>query len=440
MSSNSVGQVPDTRRRRTRRHVLAAGAGALCVSTCAVAQSDLVTAVKGGRPLLHMHYRIELVDDEANDLDDASASTLRTAFGYQTGEFFGFSARILAENVLHVFADDFTVPGDTPNPTNDIVADPEGTEVDEAFLQYTGLPDTRIRVGRQYLTYRKAPLHRFIGTVPWRQNWQSMDAVAVTNTSIPNLTANYAYVHNVNRIFGENNPNPNLADSPMSSHFINLQYSGLPIGSLEGFYYRLDYDNDSLPAPFTDRQTIGFKLQGSREVSTGLKALYLAEYSHQTDIAENATAFESANQYHLAGGFSYDLKSPIATGLTLKVGYEVLESDNGISFSTPLATVHAFQGFADRFIGFPGGGVEDLYVLGKTKLPFGLNLFARYHDFSIEASDADYGSEIDFQLTKKIDKFTFALKHATFFGDEATEAGNIGIDKSVTWFFVDFVM
>jgi hypothetical protein len=122
------------------------------------------------------------------------------------------------------------------------------------------------------------------------------------------------------------------------------------------------------------------------------------------------------------------------------VGYEVLESDSGISFATPLATVHAFQGWADRFIGFPGAGVEDLYLMGGMTLPGNIRLVAIYHDFAFNAGGGQYGEEIDLQATKKIGRVTLSFKHASYFGSEESAAGPLGRDKSVSWFFVDFAL
>jgi len=408
----------------------------LAMSSTTLADEAISDLISTGKPLLHMHGRAEFVDDQANTLDEATAFTLRTYFGYQTGTVSGFSARLAAENVSHI-VDDFNVPGE-PSRGFDVVADPEGTEIDEAFISYTGLEDTTVKVGRQYLTYRQAPLHRFIGTVPWRQNWQSMDAVAIENRSIKGLKASYAYVNRINRIFGNNNPNENLAESPMDSHFVNLQYPGLPVGDIEGFYYRLDYDVDTLPAPFTDRETIGAKLQGSSDLATDLSLSYLLEASHQRAIADNATAFDSANQYHVELGLTKNLASGPVKSFTAKAGYEVLESDNGISFSTPLATVHAFQGWADRFIGFPGRGVRDAYVIGSAKFDRSLSLVTIFHNFRADDGGFDYGNEFDLQLTKKIGKFTIALKHASYFGDDNPAAGATGVDKTVTWAFVNY--
>ena len=412
--------------------------GLLCGPSVAVAEDAFTAAIKAGKPLLRMHARAEFVDDEANTLGDASALTLRTYFGYETGELANFSVRVAAENVLHL-VDDFNVPGESSNGF-DVVADPQGTELEEAFIRYTGISDTRITLGRQYLTFRAPPLHRFIGTIPWRQNWQSMDALRVENSSIEGLRINYAYVKEVNRIFGNDNPNSALASSPMDSHLLNLSYSGLPIGSLEGFYYRLDYDNDSLAAPFSDRETYGIKLQGSQSLTDRMNLTYLGEFSHQRAIEDNQTDFDSANQYRVELGLTQSFADSAVKSLAVKAGYEVLESDEGISFSTPLATVHAFQGWADRFIGFPGDGVKDAYLLAGFKFAKDISLTTVFHDFEAESGGADYGQEVDVQLSKKFGKVTLSLKHASYFGDEDPAAGAIGADKSVSWIFFNYAL
>jgi hypothetical protein len=85
------------------------------------------------------------------------------------------------------------------------VADPEGTEVHQANLRYEGIPKTVLRLGRQEITHREAPLHRYIGNILWRQNWQSFDGFRVLNLPLPNTIADYSYIWNVNRIFGASN-------------------------------------------------------------------------------------------------------------------------------------------------------------------------------------------------------------------------------------------
>ncbi|MEM8940958.1 MAG: hypothetical protein AAGC91_02315, partial [Pseudomonadota bacterium] len=61
------------------------------------------------------------------------------------------------------------------------------------------------------------------------------------------------------------------------------------------------------------------------------------------------------------------------------------------------------------------------------------------HDFESDAGGIDYGEEFDLQLTKKFGKVAVSFKHASYFGSDDVDAGATGIDKTVTWAFVNYV-
>jgi len=81
--------------------------------------------------------------------------------------------------------------------------------------------------------------------------------------------------------------------------------------------------------------------------------------------------------------------------VTIAVGYEVLGgSPEDGQFRTPLATLHKFNGWADKFLNTPTNGLEDLFLsvtagLGKWKF------MAIYHDFSADTGGANWGTEIN---------------------------------------------
>jgi hypothetical protein len=105
-------------------------------------------------------------------------------------------------------------------------------------------------------------------------------------------------------------------------------------------------------------------------------------------------------------------------GLTL--GYEVLEGDGSRGFSTPLATLHAFNGFADVFLGTPSAGLADLYLKLAAQISDKLNAAVFYHDFQADQGSADYGTEIDVVCGWKItDKVSATAKAAFFNGESA---------------------
>jgi hypothetical protein len=103
-----------------------------------------------------------------------------------------------------------------------------------------------------------------------------------------------------------------------------------------------------------------------------------------------------------------------------KLGYEVLEGDAaaGSAFRTPLATLHAFQGWADKFLTTPDDGIEDLYV-GVTGKALGADLMLVFHDFSAETGSGDWGTEFDVSANWAIGKhYAVLLKGATYDSDD----------------------
>ncbi len=106
--------------------------------------------------------------------------------------------------------------------------------------------------------------------------------------------------------------------------------------------------------------------------------------------------------------------------MKLLAGYEVLGSDNGVGFKTPLATLHAFQGWTDQFLVTPGDGIEDLY-LGLSGAAGPLKLAATWHDFQAEDSNADFGTELDLVATWPVSAaWSLQAKYAEFFTDDAS--------------------
>lgn len=98
------------------------------------------------------------------------------------------------------------------------------------------------------------------------------------------------------------------------------------------------------------------------------------------------------------------------------------------AFQTPLATLHAFQGWADKFLTTPRGGIEDLYVGGSANVgPVVLQLI--WHDYQAEAFSQDYGTEWNASATYKFGakkNYEAMLKFADYQADEfATDTTKI---------------
>jgi len=385
---------------------LAATIGALvAVPVTAVHADDaFFEALTGGKVSFSARARYESVEQD-NSRKDADAFTIRTTLGYKTGAFHGFSAFVEAEDVSDLGGDDYWDKVDTDN-NYSVVADPDGTEMNQAYLQYNGF-DTEFKFGRQELTYRGAPFHRFIGTVLWRQNHQSFDAFTVSNSSITDLTANYAYINKVQSIFG--------GTTEMDSHLVNLQYTGLPIGKLEAYGYFLEYED----TPEKSSETLGLRLTGAKPLNEEFKVIYTAEFAKQDDYKDGT--MDDQNYYLAELGGKYK-------GWLAKFSYEMQEGDGTSSFKTPLGTNHAFQGWADQFLSTPAAGLEDMYftVVGKV---LGAKVVAVYHDFETDQGGIDAGNEFDILAQKTFKQhYTVGVKYSDFDAGDAS-LGKVDTEK-----------
>ena len=361
----------------------------------ALQAQTLGEAITGGKVNSIFNLRYEGVDQD-NALADASALTIRSAVKYTTAGYEGFSAVLEMEDVRSVLGeDDYTVGPSGFNPgIYSVIADPETTELNQGFLQYTSEGLTA-RLGRQVITHDS---HRFIGSVPWRQDWQTYDAFSLMYDVNEELNLSYNYIDNRERIFAED------ADLDSSDHLFRVAYQS-PIGAISGYAYLLELDD----VPFSNSlDTYGIRLSGEGKIGN-MDATYLAEIATQ-ESESGSTSFD-AEYIHLVGGITFNK-------VTAKLGYEVLGSDNGsYGFSTPLATLHAFNGWADLFLGTPGQGLEDIYLNLSGKL-LGGTLTAVFHDYSADESIAsidDFGSEFDLQFVRPLTtNLTLGIKYADY--------------------------
>lgn len=391
-----------------------------------------VEALTHGIPTLDMRYRYETVDQDAL-AHNARASTLRTRVGYVTGAFEGFKTGIELENISNLGAERYnnTYNGKTTYP---VVADPSDTDINQLYISYAGaaLPKSTVTVGRQIINLDN---QRFVGSVEWRQNNQTFDAATFSSQYIDHASLYYAYVSRVNRVFGPDAPaGANVGEFKSSSHFINASYEFDPSLKLTGYTYLLDFSNGTA----VSSATYGARLTGKYAATEAVKLLYAAEFAHQTDYADNPARI-SQNYSLLEPGVAWKR-------WTGKVGYEVLHGNGVTAFQTPLATLHAFNGWADKFLSTPARGLEDNYASLNYKVSFGdkwlkgTDMTIAYHSFDSDVGDVYYGKEWDASITQTFfDHYTVGLKFADYNADESS-VGNATRDtvKTMMWLQVRY--
>lgn len=350
------------------------------------AADSLSEALKSSTVSGNFNLRYEDVERGTVDSDGL---TLRSRLMMKSAGYKGFTALVEVEDVRDVFGID---------DENNLIPDPEVTELDQAFIQYKGSSYTA-KLGRQVIALDG---QRFIGHVGWRQDRQTYDAFRTSFKPSKNLALDLSYIYKRNRIFGES------LDAKSNDILLNAAYK-TSIGKVVAYGYLLDDETRD-----EQSDTFGVSLKGS--TGSDVKFLYHAQYATQS-IEDGGADFDTDYTF-IEGGVSI-------SGITVKLGYEVLSSDDGLaSFTTPLATLHKFNGWADVFLGgafnpiaLPNG-IEDTYLSLGTKIS-GIKVAMAFHEYSANEGSADYGDELNFVATKAFKGGTsLQLKYASYSADD----------------------
>ncbi|HEY5568428.1 MAG TPA: hypothetical protein VIM81_14465 [Gammaproteobacteria bacterium] len=330
----------------------------------------------------------------------ANAVTSRLRAGVTTGAFRATSLQMEAVYVEDI-VDDYnsTLNGNVGYP---VVADPDITAVNRFAFINKSLPKTTLTLGRQRIILDD---HRFVGNVGWRQNEQTYDALRAVRTG-EGVKMDVTYADQVNRVFGPESPAGKWHGDVVLANFA----LPMPVGTLTFFGYLLDFED----AVAASSNTVGARLTGSKPIGS-LTGLYTLSYAAQEDAGSNPASI-GEHSYLLEGGLRI-------AKLTASLGYEVLSGNGTVSFQTPLATLHAFQGWADKFLATPVNGIENPYLkLGYRAEPLGpfksVAALAVLHEFNAEVGSAHYGDELDLQLVAQTERLTFMIKYATYDADE----------------------
>ncbi|MEH0196721.1 alginate export family protein [Caulobacter sp. CCNWLY153] len=390
-----------------------------------------------GKPIFEVRARYETVD-QANLRERANAYTVRTRLGWETGDFHGLKGLIEFEDVRQIGPEHYAVnvPGATTPPLNGadkarypIVNDPDVTEVNRAQVTWTPSAALQVTAGRQRIVLDD---QRFVGGVAWRQDEQTFDGLRA-DFAAGRVKGTYAYITHVNRILGE------LRDWDSDSHLLNVTWSPAEALRLQGFVYALDFGNSAINSSITK----GAKASGKTWLGL-YQVAYGATFARQSDWHGNTASYDLDYWAGEVAG-TFDI-------YTARLAYEQLEGDGTRGFTTPLGTVHAFNGWSDSWVS-PGGNKS--FADGLKDLNFGLNvkprfkktyffnsdLLVRYHDFDDQRTGADLGHEWEVQLTAAITpKLSLLLKYADFQRETTVPAGTLAPPASRTkaWFSLEY--
>lgn len=370
-------------------------------------KSELAKALIDGKVLFDTRYRFEYVDQDGL-ANKANAHTLRTRLGYETLKFHDFSALLEVEGITDFGSDNYnnTINGKTTYPA---VNDISGSHLNRAVLSYSGIPQTNINLGRQVLALDNM---RWVGPGAWRQDDQTFDAVSITNTSIPDTSLFYAHANQVNRTLGERSPVGVWNNSDIN--LFNASYSSLKAGKITAYNYMIDVPDSKI----SSTKTFGTRFEGKQAVNGKINALYALEYARQSDYADNAGNFN-------LNYFSVEPSINIGQW-TIKTQYESIEGNGTNAVQFPLATLHPFDGWADKLTTTPVNGLIDanvgiIYVAKSDNVYLnGTKAQLFHHDYSAEHGVSNhYGTEWNASLEQTINShYTLGIQYADYRADK----------------------
>lgn len=378
------------------------GATLLVFATGSASAADSPTGKISLQPILDARVRYENVDEMHRD---AEGFTFRLRGG-AVAKIGKISILVEGEGTAALInnynAFPFALPGeDQWRPTRSVIVDPSNLELNRLQVEYKSAKHS-LTLGRQRIDLDD---QRWVGSVGWRQNEQTFDAIRGQATVGP-VAFDIAYAISQRTIFG-NDAGPRTS---YKGNFV-LASAGTRVGRLEGkvFAYLLDCNEAFFFSNST--QTYGFIMSSAIPINDRVSLSLKGSYARQSDYASNQFDY-SADYWSTDLGARY-------SGLSISAGIESLGSDNGRAVQTPMATLHKFNGWADKFLSTPANGLRDRYLSVSQKFPRlrgirDLSATVTHHRFDSNRGDMHYGNEWDASLGFKIGKLGFLAKVADY--------------------------
>lgn len=346
------------------------------------------------RPPAELSLNVRVRHEQVNQAGarEARAFTWRTRLGLATGDRRGWRAGLEFEHLGSPAGDDYNQAGLNPAAAGRAsVSDPEGAELNQAWVRWEAR-DTKVQLGRQRWVLDDG---RFVGDVGWRQNMQTFDGVTLLHSPAKQLAVHYGYFSRINRVLGPKHPQGRWR---ADTHVLHVSRSGLPGGArVFGHASLLDFPD----AAVQSCATLALGGEGESALGAGAQFGWRAAVALQADHGSSPLDYQAAY-----AGLELALRG---RNLELAAGAEQLGSDRGQGFRTPLATLHAFNGWADLFVNTPGGGLRDCYVKLASRLPGGVSFVAKHHRFDAARGGERFGAETDVQLTRRLGRRVTAL-------------------------------
>lgn len=370
-----------------------------------------------GTPSLELRLGFEYSSTD-DTTTPARGLNLRSRLGYRTDDYLDTNIFVQFQSVVNLveefrFNPNGQLGGDRDH---DIIGDPDGERVHQVYIEYNGLFDLKLRLGRQEIVLDDA---RLIGNIDWRQNGQSFDALSLAYQPLPELMLYGAVVNQANTVALTHQDLEHLI-------LLNAKYTLEETHNFVVYTYLLDDEDDR-----RDSATYGLRFDGI----CGDFVEYEVSYAWQGDYQGGD---DHTGQYVNAYlGFNFD-RVNFGLGYNRISGEELSNGQpDDKAFDTLFGTAHKFNGWADQFTATNGGtlagGLEDVYFQIQTELMH-TRFLLRLHLFDTTENEqsiynSQYGEELDFDISRDLsDQLTAQIRLALY--NEANS--NDGVNDNPT--------
>jgi hypothetical protein len=361
----------------------------------------LSESVSEGRLLLEVRPRHARITESAKP-EKTDAWTVRTILGWQSAPYHDMrlTAQYIHTGILrpaNLNAD----PAKLFSSPYPLLPDPAHSGINQFFVDYAGMPSTRLRVGRQIL---RIDDERFVSDMDFRQTPQLFDGVTLINTALEETEIQVGEYRRRRTVLGGSNR--------LRLRILHAGWNPLPDHTLAGYGYWHDQAATGSQTGFAHnaQRIIGVHAEGSVPVGDTWRWTYHLGYARQNRIGDGDARIKA--RYSRIG---MGMASTGASLWAMRVDHETKGSERGAyGFQTPLSDFYAFNGWALQYTSTPPQGLRDTWVTLRGRVEK-LEVFAEGHRFRSDFGSAPLGREFDLGVTYTLDgNLALKLQYAQF--------------------------
>jgi hypothetical protein len=361
-------------------------------------------AFVAGQPILELRPRYNRIE-ESNYPETSEGVTYRVIAGWRTAPWNGLRLTTELIHTGHIgpknYNDDGGQINTSPYP---LLPDPDNTDVNQVFLEYTGVEGLRLKAGRQVV---RMDNQRWVSDNDFRQTPQLFDGVGATWTAFANTELHASYYWRQRATSG--------TEAPLNLTLLHAAWNPAPGHGVAAYGYFHDQAQNGAFTGFADNsyRVLGLRAEGTFAGVAPFNLVYTAEVADQRAFSGGDSRID-AEYWRLGGGAATDR-------WTLRYDYEVKGSNNGVyGLQMPLTDFYGFNGWTLHWFNTPRLGLKDRWVTGRFAAgPF--VFYGEEHRFRSDFRDLDYGRETDLGVTWLAhEKLTVRLQNARYRPGNAT--------------------